>query len=163
MTEAAPAVRTCSIGEAAKASSVSAKMIRYYESIGLVRPATRSASNCRHYDQAAIQTLGFIARARLLGFSIEEITQLLALWQEPERSSADVKALALAHAADLGRRIAALRSMKAAVERFAAHCHGDDRPAYPILDELSGATDTKAPKKGGRPCLNSCRRSGRRC
>jgi MerR family transcriptional regulator, copper efflux regulator len=132
MREAAPAVRTCSIGEAAKASGVSAKMIRYYESIGLVRPATRSASNYRHYDQAAIQTLGFIARARLLGFSIEEITQLHML---PISAGG----------------LRCCESMKAAVEKFAAHCHGDDRPACPILDELSGATDTKAPRKRRPP------------
>jgi Cu(I)-responsive transcriptional regulator len=146
--DAMPGSGSCAIGDAAKASGVSVKMIRYYESIGLVQPATRSAANYRHYDEAAIQTLRFIARARLLGFSIEEIAQLLALWQEPNRSSADVKTLALAHAADLGRRIAALQSMKAAIEKLAAHCHGDDRPTCPILDELSGAAGGKpAPKK----------------
>lgn len=138
--EAAAVEPLRSIGEAARVSGVSAKMIRYYESIGLVRPAARSAANYRHYDQAAVQTLGFIARARLLGFSIAEISQLLALWQEPGRSSADVKALALAHAADLGRRIAALQTMKSAVETLAAGCQGDDRPACPILDDLSGAS-----------------------
>ena len=127
-----------SIGQAAKASGVSAKMIRYYEGIGLVRPALRSASNYRTYDHAAIQTLRFIARARRLGFSVGEIASLLALWQRPERSSADVKALALAHAADLGERIAVLQSVKAAVETLARQCNGDHRPACPILDELAG-------------------------
>jgi MerR family transcriptional regulator, copper efflux regulator len=139
-----PRARDYSIGLAAKASGVSAKMIRYYESTGLIRPASRSASNYRTYDDTAIQTLRFIARARLLGFSMEEISNLLALWQEPGRSSADVKALALAHAADLGKRIAALQSMKAVVEKLAEHCHGDSRPDCPILDELSGESDGEA-------------------
>lgn len=133
----------CSISAAAAASGVSAKMIRYYESIGLVRPAARSAANYRRYDPTAIATLRFIASARHLGFAIEEIAQLLALWRQSERSSADVKALALAHAADLGQRITALQAMKTAVEHLAAQCHGDDRPACPILDDLAG--EPKAP------------------
>ena len=128
----------CSIGQASDASGVSAKMIRYYESIGLIRPASRSAGNYRTYDPTAVQTLRFIARARGLGFAMEEIARLLALWQEPDRSSADVKALALKHAADLAARIEALQSMKAAVETLAAHCHGDHRPECPILEELAG-------------------------
>jgi MerR family copper efflux transcriptional regulator len=137
-------VADCSIGRAAEASGVSAKMIRYYESIGLIRPASRSAANYRTYDPAAIQTLRFIARARSLGFSVDEIAQLLALWQEPGRSSADVKALALAHVADLKKRIAALQSIKAVIETLAAHCHGDDRPECPILDELAGGLSARS-------------------
>ncbi len=112
-------------------------MIRYYESIGLVRPAARTAANYRSYDDAAVQTLRFIARARLLGFSVAEIGRLLALWQDPARSSADVKALALAHAADLETRIAALRSMKDAIEDLAHRCCGDDTPDCLILSELA--------------------------
>ena len=137
---AAPALSDAAgtIGQAAAASGVSAKMIRYYESVGLIRPAARSAANYRRYDQAAIQTLRFIARARALGFEMAEIARLLALWQERGRSSAEVKSLALRHAADLERRIAALAGMKAAIETLAAHCHGDHRPDCPILDELSG-------------------------
>ena len=126
-----------SIGRASKASGMSAKMIRYYESIGLVRPAVRSAANYRHYDAGSVRTLRFVARARGLGFSIEDIGRLLALWQEPERSSADVKRLALQHVAALDRRIEALRSMKTAIERVADQCHGDGRAECPILDELS--------------------------
>jgi MerR family copper efflux transcriptional regulator len=133
----------CSIGQAAKESGVSAKMIRYYESIGLIRPAWRSAANYRAYDQAAIQTLRFVARARLLGFSMEEIARLLALWQEPERSSADVKALALEHVADLTKRIAALQGMKAAIEKLAENCHGDERPECPIIDEFAGEVSAR--------------------
>jgi Cu(I)-responsive transcriptional regulator len=127
-----------SIGEAAQASGVSAKMIRYYESVGLIRPASRSAANYRSYDRAAIQTLRFIARARSLGFSTDEIARLLALWNQPARNSVDVKALALAHVADLDARIAALQDMKSALERLAARCHGDNGPDCAILDDLAG-------------------------
>jgi len=137
-SSAAPIVSGCSIGQAAEKSGVSAKMIRYYETIGLVRPAARSAANYRSYDDAAIQTLRFIARARSLGFSTEEITRLLALWREPGRSSADVKALALAHVADLNKRIAALQGMKKEIEELARQCRGDDRPECPIISELAG-------------------------
>ena len=144
---AALAAPPCSIGDAARASGVSAKMIRYYEGIGLISPPVRSAANYRHYDQTAVQTLKFVARSRSLGFSVNEIAQLLALWQEQGRSSAAVKALALAHAADLGRRIAALQSMKSAVETLAAQCRGDDRPACPILDDLAGPPEGGTPRK----------------
>ena len=119
-------------------------MIRYYEGIGLIQPASRSAANYRAYDHAAIQTLRFIARARALGFSVNEIAQLLALWREPGRSSADVKMLALAHVADLKKRITALRSIKSAIEMLAAQCHGDDRPDCPILDELAGGVSERS-------------------
>ncbi|MGA9869010.1 MAG: Cu(I)-responsive transcriptional regulator [Acetobacteraceae bacterium] len=125
------------IGQAALASGVSAKMIRYYETIGLIRPASRSAGNYRTYEAADIQTLRFIARARSLGFSVDKITRLLALWREPGRNSADVKAVALRHVADLDERIRALQRMRAAIENLAAHCHGDDRPDCPILDDLA--------------------------
>ncbi|HEY5300189.1 MAG TPA: Cu(I)-responsive transcriptional regulator [Acetobacteraceae bacterium] len=127
----------CTIGQAALASGVSAKMIRYYESIGLIRPASRSAGNYRTYDGADIQTLRFIARARSLGFSVDRITRLLALWREPARNSADVKVVALRHVADLDERIRALQGMRAAIESLAEHCHGDERPECPILDDLA--------------------------
>ena len=133
-----PAGSGCSIGQAARASGVSAKMIRYYESIGLIRPAMRSAANYRHYDHDAIRTLRFVARARGLGFALEDIARLVALWQEPDRRSADVKSVALAHVAELEGRIAALQAMKAAIERVAVQCHGDGGPQCPILDELWG-------------------------
>jgi MerR family transcriptional regulator, copper efflux regulator len=134
----------CAIGQAARASGVSAEMIRYYESVGLLRPVSRSASNYRAYDRAAVQTLRFIARARALGFTMDEIAKLLALWQEPGRTSADVKAVALRHIADLDERIRVLQGMKAAVESLAEHCHGDDRPDCPIIDELSdGRVDSE--------------------
>ena len=128
----------CSIGHAAQASGVSAKMIRYYETIGLVRPVSRSAANYRSYDSASIQTLRFIGRSRALGFSMEMISRLLALWQDKERSSAAVKALAVQHVAELDGRIAALQAMKAAIERVAEQCRGDHRSECPILDDLTG-------------------------
>ena len=128
----------CSIGDAARASGVSAKMIRYYETIGLVQPVARSAANYRSYNDSAIQTLRFIGRSRALGFSIDRISRLLALWQDRDRSSADVKAVALQHIADLNERIAVLQAMKTAIEHVADQCHGDHRPDCPILNELTG-------------------------
>lgn len=132
----------CSIGEAARASGVSAKMIRYYEAVGLLRPAGRSAGNYRSYDRTAIQTLRFVGRSRALGFPMDVISRLLALWQDKERNSADVKALALQHVAELDQRIAALQAMKTAIEQVAEQCHGDHRPDCPILDELLGRPPT---------------------
>lgn len=145
---------SCPIGQAARLSGVSAKMIRYYESIGLVRPASRSAANYRSYDRMAIHTLRFIARSRALGFSIDEIARLLALWQDPARNSADAKELALRHVAELEQRIAALQGMKAAVATLAAQCRGDGRSECPILDELSGALQ---PVRQPRPAPRSGR------
>lgn len=126
------------IGEAAKATGVSAKMIRYYEETGLIRPAARTASGYRVYRDRDIQTLRFIRRARDLGFSMKEIEGLLALWQDRARASADVKAIALSHVADLERRIEEMRGMAATLTHLAAHCHGDGRPDCPILDDLAG-------------------------
>lgn len=126
------------IGEAAARSGVSAKMIRYYESVGLIRPAARSGGNYRTFDGADIDALRFIARARDLGFGMEQIAALLRLWFDPARPSAKVKSLALDHIADLDRRIAALRRMRKALKRVADHCAGDERPGCPILDALSG-------------------------
>jgi Cu(I)-responsive transcriptional regulator len=127
------------IGEAAARSGVSAKMIRYYESIGLLRPAHRSVGNYRIYDDLALQRLRFIGRARELGFSLREIEHLLGLWLDPSHKSAEVKAVALRHVAELGERIAMLQRLKDALEHLAARCHGDERPECPILDDLAGA------------------------
>jgi len=126
------------IGEASAASGVSAKMIRYYESIGLVQPAVRTESNYRTYDARAVENLRFVARARHLGFSMEEIGRLLTLWHDRGRASADVKALALAHIAELEARISAMTAMKATLEHLASRCHGDDRPDCPIIDGIAG-------------------------
>ena len=126
------------IGKAAEASGVSAKMIRYYESIGLLAKAARRENAYRDFDARDIHDLRFIKRARTLGFSVEEITRLLALWHDAERPSREVKAITGAHIADLEARIAEMKSMLAALKHLAAHCHGDDRPDCPILADLGG-------------------------
>jgi MerR family copper efflux transcriptional regulator len=125
------------IGQASKASGVSVKMIRYYESIGLLAPRLRTEGGYRVYDDQATHRLRFIRRARDLGFSMAEIARLLALWGDDQRASADVKAVALAHVADLDAKIAAMMAMKRTLEHLAHHCHGDDRPHCPILEDLA--------------------------
>jgi len=127
------------IGQAAAATGISERMIRHYEKIGLVPPAPRRDSGYRDYDERDLHTLGFISRARDLGFPIEEIRTLLSLWNDRGRSSADVKALALSRAEELGRKARQLESMRRALEQLAAHCQGDDRPDCPILDDLGSA------------------------
>jgi MerR family copper efflux transcriptional regulator len=127
------------IGEAAHASGVSQRMIRHYEKIGLIAKAARRASGYRDYDERDVHTLRFVRRARDLGFPIEEIGKLLALWRDRSRASADVKALATARAAELARKEQELRAMRRALEQLATACHGDDRPDCPILDDLGGA------------------------
>lgn len=126
------------IGQAGAASGVSAKMIRYYEEVGLIAPARRTGAGYRQYDATAVRTLRFIRRARELGFSIERIRALLALWQDRSRHSADVKALADGYIAELDRDIEKLQSIRDELRRLAACCHGDDRPECPIIDEFAG-------------------------
>lgn|SRR5690625_3446701 len=125
------------IGEAAKASGVSAKMIRYYESIGLIPAPARTASGYRVYDEADIHTLRFVRRSRDLGFSVERISRLLALWQDRTRASADVKRLALAHVDELERKARDLQEMAKTLKYLAHTCHGDARPDCPILESLA--------------------------
>ncbi|HCN45452.1 MAG TPA: Cu(I)-responsive transcriptional regulator [Pseudomonas sp.] len=125
------------IGQAAKRTGLSAKMIRYYESIGLLKPASRSDSGYRLYGQDDLHSLTFIKRSRDLGFSLEEVAKLLTLWQDRQRASADVKALANEHIADLNRRIEELVSLRDTLSELVAHCHGDDRPDCPILKDLA--------------------------
>jgi Cu(I)-responsive transcriptional regulator len=125
------------IGEAAAASGVSAKMLRYYESIGLIAAPARSASGYRSYADADVHTLRFITRARSLGFSLEETAGLLALWRDKGRASADVKAVALKHVGDLEAKVAELQSMVRTLKHLASSCHGDARPDCPILDDLA--------------------------
>jgi MerR family copper efflux transcriptional regulator len=126
------------IGQASLASGVSAKMIRHYESLGLIAGVARSDSGYRLYDDNTLHQLRFIRRARDLGFSTTEITELLALWRNKRRPSAEVKRIAMAHAADLGRRIAHMQAMQRTLEHLAHCCHGDERPDCPILDDLAG-------------------------
>ena len=125
------------IGEAASRSGVSAKMVRHYESLGLLPRISRTDAGYRQYTDNDVHTLRFIRRARDMGFSMAEIAALLKLWQNKRRASADVKRIALAHAADLHRRIEEMASMKRTLERLADCCHGDQRPDCPILDELA--------------------------
>ena len=126
------------IGQAAEASGVSAKMIRHYESIGLIPPPDRTYANYRIYAERDVHVLRFVKRARALGFSMKEIGELLALWRDRRRASSSVKRLALAHATELGARIREMEAMKSTLENLAERCHGDERPDCPILDDLSG-------------------------
>jgi MerR family copper efflux transcriptional regulator len=125
------------IGEAAQASGVSAKMIRHYESIGLLPAARRTASGYRVYGEQEVRMLQFIHRGRALGFPLEKIAGLLALWQDQDRASADVRRLAEQHIEELDRKIAELQSMKRTLETLARSCHGDQRSDCPILDDLA--------------------------
>ena len=127
------------IGEAAAASGISPRMIRHYEKIGLVDPAARRDSGYRDYDPRDVRTLKFIGRARGLGFPVEDIGKLLELWRDRGRASGDVKALALARAAELKRKELALHAMRRSLEHLAASCHGGERPDCPIIDDLEGA------------------------
>ena len=126
------------IGEVARASGISQRMIRHYEKIGLVAEAARRDSGYRDYDFRDVHTLRFIARARDLGFSLDEIRQLVALWNDRSRASADVKSLALARAAELKSKELELREMRRSLEHLAQCCHGDERPDCPILGGLEG-------------------------
>ncbi|NBJ09771.1 Cu(I)-responsive transcriptional regulator [Microvirga arsenatis] len=125
------------IGQAAKASGVSAKMIRYYESIGLIPKTLRTESGYRVYSDHDVHTLRFIRRARDLGFSVEQIADLVSLWQDRERASKDVKAIALEHVGVLERKIRELQEMASTLKHLAVNCHGDARPHCPILEELA--------------------------
>ena len=126
------------IGEASTASGISQRMIRHYEKIGLIPAAARRDSGYRDYDARDVHTLRFIGRARDLGFPIEEIRQLVALWHDRARSSVDVKSLALTRANELRRKARELDEMRRALEHLASQCHGDGRPDCPILGDLAG-------------------------
>ncbi len=126
------------IGEAARASGLSAKMIRYYEEIRLISAPGRSAAGYRRYGELDVQTLRFLRRARLLGFSVAQMRDLLALWRDEARASADVKRLALAHADALEEKARAITEMSRALRHLAESCEGDGRPNCPIIDELAG-------------------------
>ena len=126
------------IGKASQASGISAKMIRHYESIGLIPSADRRDSNYRDYSNDSVHQLNFVRRARALGFSIEEIRNLLRLWADGKRSSAEVKALALGHIEDLNGRINALMEMRDTLAKLANSCDGNNRPHCPIIESLEG-------------------------
>ena len=133
------------IGEAAAAAGISERMIRHYEKVGVISPAARRDSGYRDYGQRDVHTLRFIGRARDLGFPLEEIRTLLALWQDRHRSSAEVKSLALARAAELKRKARELDSMRRTLEHLAQSCHGDDRPDCPIIDDLERGERSRQP------------------
>ena len=125
------------IGRASKASGVSVKMIRHYESIGLLPKVARTFANYRVYRESDVHTLRFIRRARALGFSMDDIQELLSLWQNKSRSSASVKKIAGKHVDELKRKIEELKGMVDTLAYLTKHCHGDHRPDCPILDDLS--------------------------
>ena len=127
------------IGRAAKESGVSIKMIRHYEAIGLLPPPTRTMANYRVYGPNEVHMLRFIKRARTLGFSMDDIKELVGLWKNKSRSSAAVKKISAKHVDELKRKIAELQTMVQTLEHLAKHCHGDHRPDCPILEDLSGA------------------------
>ena len=129
------------IGEAASESGVTAKTIRYYESIGLIPPAVRAENGYRNYSPFDIETLKFIQHARRLGFSVKDVGGLLELWRDKSRTSADVKALALKHISDVEKRIAELQSIRNTLIDLTDRCHGDDRPDCPILEDLAAGPD----------------------
>lgn len=126
------------IGTAAELSGISAKMVRHYEALGLLPRVTRTDSGYRQYSEAEVHTLRFIKRARDLGFSMAEIGELVALWQNRRRASASVKRIAQKHVDALTARIAAMQAMQRTLGHLLQHCHGDERPDCPILDDLSG-------------------------
>ena len=125
------------IGEAAVRSGVPAKTIRYYENVGLIRPAPRAGNGYRAYSQRDVHVLRFVQRARSLGFSVHDCRQLLALYQDPARASAEVKALTERRVAEIDRKIQELAGMRATLLALAESCHGDQRPECPILDDLA--------------------------
>jgi Cu(I)-responsive transcriptional regulator len=149
------------IGQAATAAGVTAKMIRHYEQLGLIPEAARTDSGYRQYTAREVAVLTFIRQSRSMGFSIRQIAQLLTLWADDQRQSREVKALAAQHIAELDRKMQEMAQMKAALERLATGCHGDQRADCPILDELSNhasaahatpaAAARPAAKLGARP------------
>jgi Cu(I)-responsive transcriptional regulator len=141
------------IGDAAKASGVSAKMIRHYESVGLFPEAVRTESGYRQYTEKEVSTLRFVRQSRDLGFSIDQIRQLLGLWQDRKRPSRQVRALALAHIEELDEKLEELQAMKATLAHLVHCCHGDDRPDCPIIESL-------AQDPGDEPKQNDRRKPG---
>ena len=126
------------IGEAAKISGVSAKLIRHYEEIGIVPKPARSESGYRKYSEADIHTLSFVRKARSLGFSMKEIKKLVGLWRNKSRASSEVKAMALQHIKEMETKISELQDMVATLKHLSKNCHGDGRPDCPILNDLAG-------------------------
>lgn len=138
------------IGEASKASGVSVKMIRYYEAIGLIKSPLRTESGYRVYSENDVHTLRFISQARDLGFSVEQMEDLLALWRDRSRASADVKTIALQHIEALQEKARTLQAMSDTLRHLADHCQGDDRPECPIIEGFAAAAAPEAKKRRPR-------------
>ena len=137
-TERPPARRPgLNIGQVAAGSGVPPKTIRYYEEVGLIEPAPRTGNGYRVYDAVDLHVLRFVQRARSLGFSVRDCRQLLDLWRDPQRASAEVKALTLHRIAEIDRKMAELAGMRATLAHLAESCHGDDRPDCPILEDFA--------------------------
>jgi len=125
------------IGALSNETGIAAKTIRYYESVGLIAPPPRSRGNYRVYDTRDLATLRFVQRARNLGFSVKEVGDLVALWQDRQRASADVRSLARAHLGEIERKLKELEAMRATLDHLIKRCHGNKRPDCPIIDELA--------------------------
>ena len=136
------------IGEVARSSGVTAKMVRHYEALGLLPAAQRSAAGYRYYDETALHEIRFIRQARSLGFGLPQIAELLILWRDRGRASQEVKALAEAQLQALEQKIVELQQMQQSLRRLVSQCHGDERPDCPILDELATEKSEKSGKKG---------------
>ena len=136
--EAQRGARNMNIGEVAKLSGISAKTIRYYESVGLLPKPLRAANGYRYYRENDLQTLRFIHRSRNLGFTIKDIRDLLGLWQDTGRASADVREVAKRHVSEIERRLEEMESVRQTLMQLIHKCHGDDRPDCPILQDLAG-------------------------
>lgn len=143
-----PRGKGMTIGEVARSSGVTAKMIRHYEALGLLPAAQRSAAGYRYYDEKALHEIRFIRQARSLGFGLPQIAELLILWRDPSRASQEVKALAEAQLQALEQKIGELQQMQQSLRRLVSQCHGDERPDCPILDELATEKSDLVGKKG---------------
>ncbi len=148
------------IGDAAAASGLNPKTIRFYEEIGLIAPAKRGRGGYREYDDKDVANLRFVSRARDLGFSIAEVSNLLSLFKNTNRTSSAVKGLTMTHLAGIDRKLEELLTMKRALEQLAESCEGGERPDCPILDELAGDRANAAPGAGAVP--NGVRGAGGR-
>jgi MerR family copper efflux transcriptional regulator len=151
--------RPLNIGQAAQASGVSAKMIRHYEGVGLLPEAARSEAGYRQYTERDVRTLQFVRHARALGFSIDEIRDLLSLWQDRQRPSRLVRSLAQAHLDQIGAKLRELQAIQATLQHLVHCCHGDDRPECPIIDSLADPHDGPAvtPTAATRPTVAPAR------
>ena len=129
------------IGTAARLSGVSARMVRHYESLGLLARVVRTDSGYRQYSEADVRTLQFVKRGRDMGFSMAEISELVSLWHNRRRASASVKRIAQKHVEELDQRIESMQAMQRTLTNLLDHCHGDERPDCPILDDLAGGVE----------------------